>query len=598
MTVKSFIANHYGGKKAFLKDILYRLMYIMGCVSSDRRVYWHEVKRLVFVCRGNICRSPYAEYRARSLGLPCISFGLITRKGKPVNKNAQEAALLRDIDLSNHQATNIENYKYQDGDLLIGFEPWHIKSLKLGTTLSNTQIILLGSWCQHSPRPYIHDPYGLNGAYFDNCFTRIDDAIENIAVIIQRDKQISWRSTKRILVSDADSIGSLAVIRSLGRAGYRVFACSSQFEPMGFKSNFASYSETNPGYNDYLCFLDWLRNFIKEHAIDAIIPSESFYLAIKPVFSEFAHLLPCSHDANLVYHCLSKYDLFHMYSKSTTPKALRRNLQDYILVDTDKPLPETQSLFEQLGSPLYAKVDAIYSRTDTSGKVCKLVESDNAKQQLGQLASEFRRILIQKHVPGVGVGVFFFVWDGTVKAHFMHIRLHEVPHTGGVSSYRSSWWHSAIYHDALKRIEHLKWNGIAMLEYRWDSITDQFGFLELNSRFWGSLHLALHSGVDFPSLLVDAFLGRPQENMIKFKQNVRCRLTFPNEIQHVWSKLKDKHLLRRTRFLSIIEFFLLSLNPKIYSDMLFAGDRHLYWFSMRIFFLKILKRKKNYGHES
>ncbi len=589
MIFKRIITDHYGGKKACLKYILYRLMFILGYFSNYREINWHDVKRLVFICKGNICRSPYAEYRARGLGLSSISFGLMTRNGKPANKSAREAAFLRDIDLSNHHAANIENYKYQDGDLLVGFEPWHVKSLKLKAASNNTQIILLGSWCQHSPRPYIHDPYGLNRAYFDNCFTRIDDAIENIAALLKRDKQINWRGTKRILVSEADTIGSIAVIRSLGRAGYRVFACSSQSEPMGFKSKFVSYCETNPGYNDNSCFLDWLRSFIREHSIDAIIPSESFYLAIKPVFSEFAHLLPCSHDANLIYHCLSKYDLFHMYSKNTTPESLQHNLRDYILIDADKHLPETESLFEQLGDPLYAKVDAINSRNGISGKVCKLVESDNAKQQLDQLASEYRRILIQKHIPGVGVGVFFLVWDGVVKAHFMHIRLHEVPHTGGVSSYRSSWWHDEIYKDALKRIEHLKWNGVAMLEYRWDSITDQFGFVELNSRFWGSLHLALHSGVDFPRLLVDAFLGRPDGNMVKFKQNVRCRLTFPCEIQHVWSKLKDKQLPRRARFFSIIEFFLLSLNPKIYSDMLFPGDRRLYWLSLRLFFRQIVK---------
>ena len=583
---------HVGGKKAFLKDIRYRLMYIMGCFSKYRKINWHEVNRLVFICKGNICRSPYAEYRARSLGLPSISVGLMTVDNRPANQDAIQAAVVRGVDLGSHKTTEINSYKYQSGDLLIGFEPWHIKSLKLEIASHNMQITMLGLWSQHTRRPYIHDPYGLSQAYFDSCFSRIDNAIENIALLIKRDEQINWYRSKRVLVTEADTLGSIAVIRSLGRAGYQVLACSPKPKSLGFESCFVSYSEINPAYEDRLRFLDWLRSFTKEHAIDVIIPSGSFLVAIKPVFSEFAHLLPCSHDEEIVYRCFSKYDLFHSFSEQWVPGEIRKNLPAHILLESENTIPDEKLLFEQLGSPLYAKVDALYSQTNKQGKVCQLNSPDSAQEKLLQLAGEYRRILIQGHVPGIGVGVFFLVWDNTIRAHFMHRRLHEVPYTGGVSSYRCSWWHNAIYDDALKRIEFIKWNGVAMLEYRWDPTTDQFYFIELNSRFWGSLHLALYSGVDFPRLLVDAFLGRPRENVLTFEQNVRCRLTFPGEIQHVWSKLKDKQLSQKIRFLSIIEFLLLLVNPKIYSDMWFPGDSRLYWLSLRLFVRQIIKNQR------
>ena len=589
MTVKRFIANHYGGKKAFLKDIIYRLMYITGCFSRYRRVNWHKVKRLVFICKGNICRSPYAEYHARGLGLSSISVGLVTVNNRPANQDAMQAAVTRGVDLGSHKTTEINSYKYQSGDLLIGFEPWHIKSLKLKTASHNMQVTLLGLWSQHAHRPYIHDPYGLSRAYFDSCFSRIDDAVENIASLIKQDEQLNWYRSKKVLVTEADTLGSIAVIRSLGRAGYHVLACSPKPKPLGFESSFVSYSENNPAYEDHSGFLGWLRNFIKEHDVDVIIPSGPFFLAIKPVFSEFAHLLPCSRDADIVYRCLSKYDLFHYFSGEGVPEEIRKNLPAYVLLDSKDKMPEAKLLFEQLGSPLYAKVDAIYSQTNKSCKVYQLNRPDSVQEKLLQLAGDYRRILIQGYVSGIGVGVFFLVWDNTIRAVFMHRRLHEVPYTGGVSSYRCSWWHNAIYNDALKRIEFIRWNGVAMLEYRWDSVTDQFCFIELNSRFWGSLHLALYSGVDFPRLLVDAFLGRPHENVLKFKQNVRCRLTFPCEIQHVWSKLKDKQLSQSTRLLSIVEFVSLSLNPKVYSDMLFAGDRRLYWISIKLFIRQMVK---------
>lgn len=50
----------------------------------------------------------------------------------------------------------------------------------------------------------------------------------------------------------------------------------------------------------------------------------------------------------------------------------------------------------------------------------------------------------------------------------MHRRLHEVPHTGGASSYRESWKHDKVLSDARALMQHLNWEGVGMFEYRWD----------------------------------------------------------------------------------------------------------------------------------
>jgi hypothetical protein len=51
----------------------------------------------------------------------------------------------------------------------------------------------------------------------------------------------------------------------------------------------------------------------------------------------------------------------------------------------------------------------------------------------------------------------------------------------------------------------------------------------------------------------------------------------------VWSRLKDPHLSFFSRFWSIVEFFQLSLDPRIYSDLIFPGDTKLYWESIKRF---------------
>ena len=86
------------------------------------------------------------------------------------------------------------------------------------------------------------------------------------------------------------------------------------------------------------------------------------------------------------------------------------------------------------------------------------------------------------------------------------LSLHDNPHTGGTSGLRRSWWHQAMRDDALARVRHLGWQGIAMLEYKWDPVSDAFEFIEINSRFWAALHLDLYAGADYPRRLIEHHL--------------------------------------------------------------------------------------------
>ena len=119
-----------------------------------------------------------------------------------------------------------------------------------------------------------------------------------------------------------------------------------------------------------------------------------------------------------------------------------------------------------------------------------------------------------------------------------------------------------------------------MMEYRLDEATGRFYFIEFNGRFWGSVHLALFAGVGFPTLLLDAFHGRPQVAP-GYRTGVRCRNTFPGDVQYVWSRLKDRRLGRGARAWSVLEFALLSLDPRVRNDLLYPGDRRLWAIATR-----------------
>src|SRR3546814_394652 len=76
-------------------------------------------------------------------------------------------------------------------------------------------------------------------------------------------------------------------------------------------------------------------------------------------------------------------------------------------------------------------------------------------------------------------------------------------------SLRRTSQNPALVEDALRRLRCLGWQGAAMLEYRVRDSDGSFDFIELNPRYWQSLHLDLLAGIDFPRLQMAWFEGQP-----------------------------------------------------------------------------------------
>jgi hypothetical protein len=385
----------------------------------------------------------------------------------------------------------------------------------------------------------------------------------------------SWRLEFPVLVAAADALASIAVIRSLGRAGYPVHACSPRAEGLGLYSHFARARVVCPSHEDPI-FLDWLRRYIQQNAIRAIIPTEGWLLALRKSFSEFSPLLPFSSSESVVYAAMSKADQIETCLRHPMVSNAQNHMPPFIILQESDGPPRAEAL-EDLGLPLYIKVDGCHSRGSKNSAVYPAESALQALESLKRLSQSYKKILVEGHVAGRGAGVFFLRWKGQLLAEFMHLRVHEVPHTGGVSSYRRSWWHQAIRDDALAKLQAMDWEGVAMMEYRWNPSTDQFFFLEMNGRFWGSLHLALFAGVDFPTLLLDAFQGHAQSSVVRSRASTRCRYTFPRDLLYVWSTWKDMQIGWAAKLAVAFKFFLLGLDPRVHSDLWFPHDRMLYW---------------------
>jgi predicted ATP-grasp superfamily ATP-dependent carboligase len=113
---------------------------------------------------------------------------------------------------------------------------------------------------------------------------------------------------------------------------------------------------------------------------------------------------------------------------------------------------------------------------------------------------ETRYPQIEEYVSGEGYGCSVLYKNGEYIAHFTHKRLRDKIATGGTSTFRKAAKHEGIEAAAKTIFSTLAWTGLAMCEFKVCPNTGKFWFIEVNPRMWGSISLAIESGVEFPYL--------------------------------------------------------------------------------------------------
>ncbi|HEV3009561.1 MAG TPA: low molecular weight protein-tyrosine-phosphatase [Burkholderiales bacterium] len=120
-----------------------------------------EQRSILFVCTGNICRSPTAEGVFRSL---CKKAGFDLRiesaglgdwhVGDPPDERAQHHARNRGYDLSAQRARQVRLRDFDDFDLILAMDSGHLRALqKMAPPRHRAKIRLFAGACD-VPDPY------------------------------------------------------------------------------------------------------------------------------------------------------------------------------------------------------------------------------------------------------------------------------------------------------------------------------------------------------------------------------------------------------------------------------------------------------------
>jgi predicted ATP-grasp superfamily ATP-dependent carboligase len=97
-------------------------------------------------------------------------------------------------------------------------------------------------------------------------------------------------------------------------------------------------------------------------------------------------------------------------------------------------------------------------------------------------------------------------------------------------------------------LESVAWHGVAMVEFKVNEKRGPF-IMEVNTRFWGSLQLAIDAGVDFPYMLYQMYAGKTLVPHSRYKSRQRLRW-FMGDLDRLylvvksgdfsaWQKLKE-----------------------------------------------------------
>jgi protein-tyrosine-phosphatase/CelD/BcsL family acetyltransferase involved in cellulose biosynthesis len=139
---------------------------------------------ILFVCKGNICRSPFAEVMARRVlpsGVTCSSAGyhpLADRKSPP---DAIESAHQFDVELSSHSSRVLSEQMLEAAQIVFVFDFENLLQLRDSHPGYASRIFLLGCYAEGAERsPEIEDPYSRSQTEYRRIYRRIAQAVDGI----------------------------------------------------------------------------------------------------------------------------------------------------------------------------------------------------------------------------------------------------------------------------------------------------------------------------------------------------------------------------------------------------------------------------------
>jgi protein-tyrosine-phosphatase/predicted ATP-grasp superfamily ATP-dependent carboligase len=330
-------------------------------------------------------------------------------------------------------------------------------------------------------------------------------------------------ATGNVLVLGHGVRAFLAVIRSLGRTGLTVHVGMCPSNDLALRSRYVHrYHKIpiyRPGQGDWL---EAMTAICMETQFDLVIPCED----------------QCLIPIQLHREDLSRLTRVYSLGERAFRVAFDKIASTQLAAELGVPVPRqkivdtTESVdvvLEGMTLPVVVKPPSSFAAEELSAK--RKVFRARTAEQLREILTScngWGKVQVQENFIGTGAGVEVLAHRGNLLVVFQHLRIHE-PLEGGGSSYRRSVrLHPALLDATRRLLMALDYTGVAMVEFKINSISGKWIFIEINGRFWGSIPLAIAAGVDFPRYLYEMLIQGRHDFPSGYRVGVSSRNLFPD----------------------------------------------------------------------
>jgi predicted ATP-grasp superfamily ATP-dependent carboligase len=338
-----------------------------------------------------------------------------------------------------------------------------------------------------------------------------------------------------VLVTDGHWRKTLALVRSLGRKGVHVTVGERTYLNTSFLSKYCGRRIVYPSpQRNPDQFIDFLLKDIKKNHYECFFPMEEETLLLlakrHSEISKYTYLLiPNLQKIEFVRDKGNLIEFAEMHG-IPTPKTLYD--------------PPTSTLPPWGGGEGEGYVIKPRISSGSFG-IAYVRKREDLIPLYQKVHAQYPFPLVQEWIPdGGGTFGFSALFDdgSNVKAAFVHKKLRMYPIQGGPSTLREGVEHLQIMELGLFLLKSLNWTGVAMAEFKVDPRDGIPKLMEVNPRFWGSLHLAIISGVDFPYLILKMARGDQFDPVLGYTVGKRCRWLLFGDILHFLSNPHRFHL--------------------------------------------------------
>lgn len=355
--------------------------------------------------------------------------------------------------------------------------------------------------------------------------------------------------SRTAFLPDAISPRALAICRSLGRQGVRVTCAEETPFNLAFFSRYCQAHTTYPSpLRSPDKFIEHLLDYLTRYPQDCVIPVKEESLdAILAHRDEFEHLTYLPFPSMPIFQlCRDKHRTMELAAQVGVPHPKT------LLPTSLRQVKELASTFQ---APLVIK-----PRMSCSGLgIYYIQDIADLYETYCKVHEQYPFPMIQEEIPSGEKFDVACLFDDNSRplATFAQKELRWFPLRDGASTVQESVWRPDLVEMTVELLQKAGWSGIAEAEFMIDPRDGTPKLLEVNPRFWGSVQLAIQSGVDFPYMLYEWSCGRPVQPVHNYKVGQRCRQLLPYDLMHF--------LANPNRFKMQPSFFDLSYGHNMFS---------------------------------